>query len=361
MSKKNIVIIDGSNIIKKRGVGSYILSLISGINKIKVPPNINFFLIVPISYKFSKSLKPKNFKVLKRLYINKILWDFFLLPFYCWYENGSILHFTENTGGSNFSKLFKYKTVLTVHDTIFFKPFKIVGIPISIKQWLGLFYRRIFIKYMAKRANCIITVSECSKKDIRHKLDLPEKNIKVIHNSLPPVFFKKKNLIKNKKILLVSGESNLKNFNLTINCLESCQEFLCDWKILVVGIRRESTNFVKYIGQNINSIKPYYEQSSIFIMPSLYEGFSIPLIEALSCGLFVISSNRGAAPEILRNHGLLYNPTSSKELRESLIKAVKITQGRSRKYIKEGKKYALSFTNEKQANQTLEVYKDLLK
>jgi glycosyltransferase involved in cell wall biosynthesis len=213
---------------------------------------------------------------------------------------------------------------------------------------------------MAKRANAIITVSKCSKKDIQHKLDLPVKKIKVIYNSLPSDFLKKKNSIKHKKILLVSGQSNLKNFNFTIKCLESCQEFLNDWKVVVIGINRKSTNFVKYIGQNINSIRPYYDQSSIFIMPSLYEGFSIPLIEALSCGLFVISSNRGAAPEILRNYGLLYNPTSTQELRESLINALKISQSRSRKYIKKGKKYAYSFTHQKQATQTLKIYKDLL-
>ena len=189
--KKKHIIIDGSSLIKKRGVGTYVASLISGLAKIKISSDILIIVMVPLSCKFDFVSK-KHIKIIKKPFINKIIWDLILLPFYCWYEKGSILHFTENTGGSFFLKLFKCKTVLTIHDTIFFKPFKIVGMPSSLKQWLGLFYRRIFIKNMAKNANAIITISKCSKKDIQHKLDLPAKKINVIYNSLSPDFLKKK-------------------------------------------------------------------------------------------------------------------------------------------------------------------------
>ena len=139
-------------------------------------------------------------------------------------------------------------------------------------------------------------------------------------------------------------------------------DILKGWTISVVGINGKNSKFINYIGEvDRDSLIRHYDQASILIMPSLYESFSIPIIEALSRGLFVISSNKGAPPEILNNFGLLYNPKSCKELRKNLIKALYKNRFKNTFNKKKAMSYALSFTDTKLAKNTLETYKSLIK
>ena len=168
MIKKKIII-DGSSLIQKRGVSTYVASLISGLVKLKIPSDILIIVMVPLNCKFN-FVSQKNIKIVKKPFINKIIWDLILLPFYCWRDGGCILHYTENTGGSLFSKLFKIKLALTIHDVSFLKPFQLVAKPSSFRQWIGLYYRRWCVNNIAKNSKIIFTVSKFAKKAKDKKL-----------------------------------------------------------------------------------------------------------------------------------------------------------------------------------------------
>lgn len=356
------IIIDGSSLTQNRGVGSYVNSLISGLSKIKISSNISFILILPNYCNISFTSR-KNIKVLKRPFINKILWNLLLLPLYSWWENGDLLHNTENTGGSFFSRLLGIKVLLTLHDVSFLKPFHLVGKPKTFQQWIGLFYRRLFIKSITSYSKIVITVSKFAKKDIVSELGISNKKIKVIYNSLSSNFFLPRTCAQEKKILLVTGNSNQKNFDRTLKFLNLNKDILNGWKIFVVGINGNNSKHIKFFGNmNKKRLIRYYDKSSILIMPSLYESFSIPIIEGLARGLYVISSNKGGPNEVLRKHGSLYNPYSNIELRKSLIKAIDyLRKKKTKDSNKKAINYARSFTEQKLAKKTLNVYKKLLK
>ena len=353
MISKKTIIIDGSYLGNKRGIGAYVESLISGLKKIKISPEIKVIFIVPLNVNL-KIKSEVQISILKKPFINKVIWDSLLLPFYCWLEKGCLLHYTGNTGGSLIPRLLGLKVILTIHDVSFLKPFNVVSKPNSIKQWIGWFYRRFIVKRIAKFSKSIITVSNFAKKDIKKELNIPSKKINVIHNSISPIFATPRTNQKKNNILIVSGPSNQKNLNLTINFLQQNKDLLNGWKINVVGVKQRNSKFIKYIGEiNRHELINYYDQASILIMPSLYESFSIPIIEALSRDVFVISSKLGAPPEILRNFGLLYDPKSCKELRKCLIEALKVIKY---KINNKARVYSLNFSQEKLAKKTLKIY-----
>jgi len=347
-------------LISERGAGAYVNALISGLTKIKIPSNLSLVVIVPMKCKPNLS-KLKHMKIVQRPFINKILWDFILLPIYCRWEGGCLLHNTENTGGFFLPMLFGFQTCVTIHDVSFLKPFDIVSNPSSIKQWIGLFYRLLSIFNVAKKSKIIFTVSNFAKKDIIREIGVSSKKIIVTYNSISSEFFMPRIFAQKKIIILVTGRSNQKNFDFTLKCLEQNKDILKKWKVCVIGVTGKSTKFIHYVGVvNRKDLIKYYDKASILIMPSLYESFSIPLIEALSRGLTVISSNKGAPPEILKGFGLLYNPRSCEQLREKLLQAFHIHRDKKLSNYKKDVLYALSFTEKKLAKKTLSSYVNII-
>ena len=360
--KNKTIVIDGSSLRLNRGAAAYLYSLISGLAKIKISNNFRFVLIVPNGCNYLSIIKNNKIVILRRWFVNKIIWDLLLLPFYCWLEDGDLLHSTENTSGSFLPRLLRLKMIVTIFDVSFQKAFDIVPRPNSFKQWIGYYYRKIYSRKAAKIAEIVVTVSQFAKKDIAKELEVPLNKIKVTYIGVPSKFFSPSVHRHEKKILIVTGNSSQKNFKSTLDCLQKNKEVLKGWNIIVVGISGVSCNFVHYVGELIREeLLNYYDKSSILIMPSLYESFSIPLVEALSRGLFVIASDRGATPEILGGFGLLYDPTSCLELKKSLIKALHYCSLPNLMNIKKSLRYAHSFSEENLAKQTLAVYKEQLR
>lgn len=361
MISKKIIVIDGSSIRQNRGVSAYVNSLISGLSKVKIPSNIQFVVMIPLGCKLNVKTKD-NLSIVKKPFINKILWDLVLLPLYCWWAGGYLLHYTENTGGSLLPRLLRLKIVLTIHDVSFLKPFNLVSKPSSLKQWIGLYYRRLFVSNIAKNSKIIFTVSKFAKKDIIKELLINSKKIIVVYNSLPHKFVSPRTCSQEKKIIIVTGNSNQKNLKFTLESLQQFKSILKGWKILVIGVDGKNSKYINYIGKvDQNNLIRFYDRSSILIMPSLYESFSIPLIEALSREVFVISSNKGAPPEIIKNFGFLYNPKSMKDLKSSVVKALYKDRYKKKLMKKKAKLYALSFTDKNLTERTMKEYKKLLK
>ena len=162
-----------------------------------------------------------------------------------------------------------------------------------------------------------------------------------------------------KRGIIVTGRSNQKNFDFTLDCLKQNKDILEKWIVNVVGIT-EKAQFIHYAGKlNREDLIKHYDKASILIMPSLYESFSIPLIEALSRGLTVICSNKGAPPEIIKGFGLLYNPKSCQQLREKLLQAFK--KHRLKKLSNKDKDVLYAPRSQrKTCKKTLNVYENLV-
>jgi glycosyltransferase involved in cell wall biosynthesis len=101
-------------------------------------------------------------------------------------------------------------------------------------------------------------------------------------------------------------------------------------------------------------IKCLYQNAFAFVFPSLYEGFGLPVLEAMACGTPVISSNKSCMPEIIGDSGILIEPTA-KDITHSVIELIKQPSLRS-SLIEKGLKRVQFFSWDKTAAETAKVY-----
>lgn len=105
---------------------------------------------------------------------------------------------------------------------------------------------------------------------------------------------------------------------------------------------------------------PYlYNASELFVYPSFYEGFGLPPIEAMSCGVPVIGSNCTSVPEVLGNSGLLVDPNNIDELSNSILKILN-DKNLKKNLIVSGLMRSSELSWEKTAKQTLSAYNKTL-
>jgi glycosyltransferase involved in cell wall biosynthesis len=99
--------------------------------------------------------------------------------------------------------------------------------------------------------------------------------------------------------------------------------------------------------------------ADVFIYPSVYEGFGLPVLEAMACGTPVITSNVSSMPEIIGDAGVLVTPNDSQALARSLLELINDPMERQRLSIR-GLERAAAFTWKRTAEKTIAVYRHIL-
>jgi len=231
-----------------------------------------------------------------------------------------------------------------------------------------------------KKADLITTISQFSKKEIIRALKIPADKIFVAY---PGVDKKKFFPIKNKdRIKKVLAKYNLKpGFILFVGSwyprknilrLIKAYNFLkkqgkIKQKLILVG--RKSNRLGKLpLNKNIvplgfveeKDLPFFYNAASVFIYPSLAEGFGIPIIEAMACGCPVVTSNISSMPEAAGKAGFFVNPHQTKEIAKGLIEVL-TNRGLTEKMKQLGLIQSKKFTWENCAKKTLKAYKSLIK
>jgi alpha-1,3-rhamnosyl/mannosyltransferase len=114
--------------------------------------------------------------------------------------------------------------------------------------------------------------------------------------------------------------------------------------------------------QNVSNedLVQLYNAASLFAFPSLYEGFGLPLLEAMSCGTPVVAANNSSIPEIVDDAALLFEAMNPKEISETIADVLNHEEVRSN-LIQKGHKRNAIFSWEKCARQTLSVYEAALR
>ncbi|MDN3656775.1 glycosyltransferase family 1 protein [Ferruginibacter paludis] len=204
------------------------------------------------------------------------------------------------------------------------------------------FYFKYLLPALIKRARLIIAVSENTKRDIIHFFKCPEEKIKVIYNGYDDdIYFP----VAEKKLIIYSqyGVRNYllavgptyphKNFELLIDAYNAMntackkkhplviaggkEKYLEVLKAYVHGLDLDSCiHFVGYVP--VELMPSLYREAHTLIFPSLYEGFGIPLLEAMASGCPVISSNTSSMPEVCGDAVLYFNPTDQFSLTASM-------------------------------------------
>ncbi len=192
-----------------------------------------------------------------------------------------------------------------------------------------IIYKKI-LKSISK-ADKIITISEMSKSDLSEYLKLDKAKIDVIYPALDNINkgmtlnkLDIKNIIPDNFILYVGGFDGNKNVETILKAVN-----LIDYPLLLVGAisNKKKSELLQYIDENKkkqviflgylsdNDLKYCYKKATVFLFPSLYEGFGFPPLEALQYDTVSIVSKCGSLPEVLENAALfLDNPLDYKEL-----------------------------------------------
>lgn len=247
---------------------------------------------------------------------------------------------------------------------------------LSIHDTVGMRYPEgecIFPKNTSailKRATKIITVSHFSKKEIERFFQVPSDKIEVIyngcdHNRFHPYKKKDKDAITKKydlpKQYLVAygGKSPRKNIPFLI---KGYSQLSVDNKpkLVIFGQEVSSDNpdiiSLGYLPEN--DVPVVLSAAKALIVPSFYEGFGLPIIEAFACGVPVICSNATSLPEVSQGNAILFDPFDQNEFQKKLI-AFLSNEKMQNKMIDKGLEIAQTFTWEKSAKQLISVLESL--
>jgi len=211
-------------------------------------------------------------------------------------------------------------TIVTVHDLVF------IRYPEFYKYLDRIIYRRR-MKYACKTATKIIAISEQTKSDIVNFIGADPRKIEIIHQSVSPLFFEKAATEKVKEkyklpeqfILAVGTIEERKN---QLSILKALQAKKMDIPLVLVGEPTSYTNDIhKYIAagniknpviflKNIpeKDLAAIYQLAGLSIYISVFEGFGLPVIEAMACGCPVITSNVSCLPETAGDAAILCPP-----------------------------------------------------
>lgn len=226
--------------------------------------------------------------------------------------------------------------VVTIHDLTH------LVFPEFLKNKFALIYAKIMLKMASVKATKIITISENTKKDIIHYLHTNKNKIHVVYNGVGDEFvkkskkeinylYKKFNIPKNKKILMYVG--NLKphkNLNKLLEALAKIDK-KDDYCLLLVGKSFKQQVDLEKIEKDLklsnvihtgmvsqDELVDLYNLTDLFVFPSLYEGFGLPPLEALSCGTNVIASNVSSIPEVCMDAVDYFDPYSANSIKKCI-------------------------------------------
>lgn len=271
------------------------------------------------------------------------------------------------------------KTVVTIHDLIPLIYPK--NYPPGIKGKIRFQIQKVLVR----RVDSVITISETSKKDIVRFLGLNERRVNVIYLAQKSVYrklkhgswedqVKKKYELPEKYVLYVGDVNYNKNLKMLADVCTKLK-----LSLVIVGKQAASNDFDKNHLENLPLVNllakhksnPFvkrvgfvpdgdlvkvYNLATVYCQPSFYEGFGLPVVEAMACGTPVVSSKTQALAEIGRDSAIYFDPKNKK----ALVNALKSTVNSPsilREYSRRGLENVKRFSWKKTVDQTVDLYR----
>lgn len=237
--------------------------------------------------------------------------------------------------------------VTTYHDVI----------PLMYPQWshpkiVAVHKRRLEI--VEKEIDMVIAVSEQTKKDLLSISKIPEEKITVVYEGVGKEFkkleqhdieeFRTKYKLPEKFVLALGGIGERKNLK---RIKEACRDF----ELVIAG------ETIPYVSDH--ELPLLYNAASVLVYTTLYEGFGLPIIEAMACGTPVVTSDSGVHEEVSGGAALYADPEDIDEIKLRVKTALENNEWR-KVLIQKGLKNAEKYDWEKTAKETAEVYRKLL-
>ncbi|MEI7503617.1 MAG: glycosyltransferase family 1 protein [Paludibacter sp.] len=363
---------------KKHGMDMLALELIKNLQTID---SVNEYVIF-VKPDIDNTCIPKapNFKIVE-LGKNKYhpIWEQITLPRAAEKEGCDILHCTSNTGPI----YCKVPIITVIHDIIYLESFSLLQKRGTWYQKFGNLYRRYVVPIVAQKSKRVITVSNFEKELIKNNLNLGD-NLVSIYNGVGEHFTKitdKKLLDKSKSkynlpdnfLIFIGNTDPKKN---TPNVLTAYADYInqseTKYKLVIIDFdEKKLIQLLNEIGHTEirkeiitigyvpnNELPAIINQSKLFLYPSLRESFGIPILEAMACGVPVITSNTSSMPEIAGNAAEIVDPTNPLEIRDAINRILK-DDSYNKSLVEKGIERAKMFSWKVMAENYLELYKQV--
>lgn len=330
------------------GIGQYTYNLLQSLSEIDHKNQYYIFTPIKVAIKL-----PPNFilrvitplPIFRNTFLNRYLWEEYQLGYTLKKYKIQVFHgmYQSLPRGSE-----HIGNVVTIHDAI---PWKFA---FERKEFLYRWYSNIRKGLVTKRAKKIITISEATKLDFAPIYDIKPETIEVTYESVDPVFHAKPSRqtatalhenyhISGDFILYVGGLKRHKNLRMLIKAFAILvQELHYKGKLVIVGAIRSNMAVSSAIYNKVEDLEKYAKmkkvdhqiiflgnvpedelaalnhQAQCFVSVSLYEGFGLPALEAMTAGTPSVLSNLGAYPEIADGASLFVYPYGPHRIAEAL-------------------------------------------
>ena len=368
------VLIDFTQIpIQKLGVGVYGLNLVSNLNQ---DDNIHYYVIAQDDENGLDEYESDNFTLIKikskicRKFFARSFLEQLYLPFLAYKYDIDVIHSLHYS----FPIVSTAYKVVTVHDMTFFM-FPKLHLPIKT------YYFRFFIGLTARMASKVICVSEATSRDYLARYPAAFDKVHIIQHGkgkeyVPSIdagavsAVKEKYDIRGRYILFIGTIEPRKNIVALVDAYRRLVEEGTTLQLVISGkkgwhydeVFRHVTNLglsgkVLFTGFIEEQEKPaLLAGAHVFVYPSIYEGFGLPVLEALACGVPTVTSNVSSMPEVAGDAALLVDPTDVDELTAAIRKL--IDDGDLRDEMrKKAIRRSDHFTWQGAARKTISVYK----
>lgn len=357
-----IIGIDGNeaNVREKVGVSVYTTELLTYFQK-KAEQDLQIivFLRHPPTTRLPKETSFYRYEIVN----GPVLWSQVFLPLRLFLKRNIDVFFSPAHYSPRYCPV---PLVVTIHDLAFFYyPNEFLKQDLyKLKNWTS---------QSVKKAKCIVAVSKNTKKDILKYYDLPAEKIAVVYNGFEKTAQKQtpSSFAKKPYVLFTGTLQPRKNITLLIRSFADFSKLHKDYSLVIAGkkgwlyeqIFKDVTHlgmdskviFTDYVSDS--ELIGLYKNAEFFVMPSLYEGFGVPVLEALSYGCPVISSFSSSLPEVAGDASLYFDPTDAKDLTEKMIL---LTENKNlrKDLVAKGKEQLKKFSWQKCAEETLAVIKN---
>jgi glycosyltransferase involved in cell wall biosynthesis len=271
-----------------------------------------------------------------------------------------------------------YPSIVTIHDLIYYL------YPDQCPSKVAHYYARFMLRHTTKHARATITDSEYSKQDLINYFHVPDEKIHVI---LPAADGKcsshskehthtnieEKYGILQPYILYVGKHHPYKNINTLLHAYNKYSDIYEQFQLVIAGKRDERRKNLYTTAKNLDSGKSIvftdfvpeeelfelYQRARLFVFPSLYEGFGLPPLEAMACGVPVITSNAASLPEVVGDAAIQVDPLNVHQLADAIQTVLTNTQlwnTLKQKGIKRSRQFSWGTA----ARQLLQVYENLI-
>lgn len=352
------------------GLGNYSRNLIRAMAE-NYSAN-EYFLYNPSPGKIPFGKEFENIHEVQSGYANPLmanLWRQALIPKKAFNDHVDVFHGLSHELPVGLHKK-EIPSIVTIHDLIFIHKPELYK-PIDRKIYT------IKANAACEQATKIVAASLQTKKHLIKYLEVPEEKIQVVYQSCDPVFWKKytkeeiakttaKHKLPEKFVLFVGTLEERKNVDKLVAATQQLKLPLVligratdFWKKTKSKIQKPELIFTPNVPDN-QELAHIYNSAKLFVYPSYFEGFGIPVLEAQACGVPVITSDKSSLPEVAGPDSILVDPKSESELLNA-IRMVWESEGLQKKMTKNSLKFASeNFKDDVLSSQWQKLYTSIL-